>query len=63
MDPFYLGISTLLNSTRFCGLANQLLVGEVVIQSLEIFSVWELPGFLDQRLVTAIHISVSYEVP
>lgn len=37
MDPFYLGISALLNSTRFCGLANQLLVGEEVIQSLEIF--------------------------
>lgn len=63
MDPFYLGISTLLNSTRFCGLANWLLVGEEGIQSLEIFSVWELSSFLDQRHVTAIHISVSHEVP
>lgn len=37
MDPLYLGISTLLNNTRFCGLANQLLVGEEVMQTWEIF--------------------------
>lgn len=62
MDPFYLGTNTPLNSTRFCGLANQLLVGEV-IRSLEIFSEWELLGSLEQILVTVIHHSVSHNVP
>jgi len=62
VDPFCLDTSTLLNNTRFCGLANQLLVGEEMIQSLEIFSMWEL-GFLDHTLATAIHISVGHEVP
>lgn len=37
MDPLYLGIRALLNNTRFCGLANQLLVGEEVMQSWQIF--------------------------
>lgn len=61
MDPLYLGISTLLNNTRFCGIANQLLVGEVM-QCWEIFSVWKLSDFLDQGLVTAIHITICHEV-
>lgn len=62
MDPLYLGICTLLNNTRFCGLAKQLLVGEEVTQSWETFSVLKLSGFLDQRLVTAIRISVYHEI-
>lgn len=63
MDHFYLAISILLNGTRFCGLANQLLVGEVIgnTESGDFLSV-DLSGFLDQRLLTTVHVSVGHQV-